>query len=205
MKGFITGLIVGGGAAMALATFGQERIAKAPGGVMDEPPAGCSAETVENNKRVGESFFQMKPGDTQAMYNILDPDYRQHNPIFKRFGEINHFHGREEFTGLMSLMRRGGAGGAFGPPPGGVRPPPGNPLYRVIADCNVVVVLQQRYLPDPQYAGKFYEAFWFDAWRIKDNRFAEHWDAATIPTPVPAFLTTPLKDMKPSGPTGGRR
>ncbi len=60
----------------------------------------------------------------------------------------------------MGMMRRGP--NPFAPPPG-PRPPQGNPLYRIIADCNMVVVLQQRYLPDPQHEGKFYEAFWFDA------------------------------------------
>ncbi len=121
----------------------------------------------------------------------MDKDYVQHNPEFKRFGEINHLHGREEFKALMPMMMS--ADGPFAPPPADA--PKGNPLYKVMADCDMIVVLQQRYLPDPQYKGKYYEAFWFDAWRVKDGKLMEHWDAAEIPAKLPEFLLKPLSEL----------
>jgi predicted SnoaL-like aldol condensation-catalyzing enzyme len=166
------------------------------GAVLAASPAGkadttCPDQaTIEANKRLATSMFQgpPKPEEIGKAGEIMDKDYIQHNPEFKRFGEINKLHGREEFMALMPMMMSGD--GPFAPPPPDA--PKGNPLYRVIADCDMVVVLQQRYLPDPQYKGKYYEAFWFDAWRVKDGKLMEHWDPAEIPAKLPGFLLKPL-------------
>ncbi len=156
--------------------------------------------TIEANKRLATAMFQRppRPEEIGKAGDVMDKDYIQHNPEFKRFGEINKLHGREEFTTLMPMMMRGD--GPFAPPPPDA--PKGNPLYKVMADCDMVVVLQQRYLPDPQYKGKYYEAFWFDAWRVKDGKLMEHWDAAEIPAKVPEFLLKPMSEIsrKPDAP-----
>ena len=149
--------------------------------------------TIEANKRLATAMFQgpPKPDEIGKATEIMDKDYVQHNPEFKRFGEINHLHGREEFMALMPMMMS--ADGPFAPPPADA--PKGNPLYKVMADCDMIIVLQQRYLPDPQYKGKYYEAFWFDAWRVKDGKLMEHWDAAEIPAKLPEFLLKPLSEL----------
>jgi predicted SnoaL-like aldol condensation-catalyzing enzyme len=156
--------------------------------------------TIEANKKLATAMFQgpPKPEEMGKAGEIMDKDYVQHNPEFRRFGEINHLHGREEFLALMPMMM--GADGPFAPPPPDA--PKGNPLYKVLADCDMVVVLQQRYLPDPQYKGKYYEAFWFDAWRVKDGKLLEHWDAAEIPAKLPQYLLKPLSQLpqKPAAP-----
>jgi predicted SnoaL-like aldol condensation-catalyzing enzyme len=153
--------------------------------------------TIEANKKLAPTMFQPsfqaspKPEDIGKVNAIMDKGYVQHNPEFKRFGEINHLHGIEEFNALMPMMLSGD--GPFAPPPPDA--PKGNPLYKVMADCDMIVVLQQRYLPDPQYKGKYYEAFWFDAWRVKDGKLMEHWDAAEIPSKLPEFLLKPLSEL----------
>lgn len=159
-----------------------------------EVAAGCPDKaTMEENKKLAARMFQQptNPNDIGKGIDMMDPGYVQHNPEFKRFGEVNHLHGREEFTALMPLMMRGD--GPFAPPPPDA--PKGNPVYKVLADCDMVVVIQQRFLPDPQYKGKYYEAFWFDAWRVKNGKLAEHWDPAEIPSRPPDFLQKPLSEL----------
>ena len=70
-------------------------------------------------------------------------------------------------------------------------PDGGDPAYVMIADGDLVTVLQKRQLPDPQNPGKFYEGFWFDTWRVKDGKLFEHWDAATIPEKIPDVIKQP--------------
>ena len=145
----------------------------------------------EANKKLAIKFMDPKTS-MEERFAIMHNDYIQHNPMFKRFGEINGTHGKEEFSLLMKTMFRNG------PPPdqakkGGPQPPAGDPKHIVIAEGDLVMILQKRFEPDPMKPGKFYETFWFDMWRVKDNKLYEHWDAATIPTPIPEFLKAPVK------------
>jgi hypothetical protein len=41
-------------------------------------------------------------------------------------------------------------------------------------------------------------AFDYELWRIKDGKFAEHWDSQRMPTPVPEFMRMPLRNMQPN-------
>ena len=147
----------------------------------------------ESNKKVVLEFF--REGITpDERYELMHPDYGQHNPIFKKFGEINGTKGREEFKLLMQTV--------FSRPPvatgpsqatAGAQPPAGDPRYLVMAEGDVVTVLQKRFMPDPLKPGEFYEAFWYDTWRVKDGKLYEHWDPATIDANnIPAFLKAPV-------------
>jgi predicted SnoaL-like aldol condensation-catalyzing enzyme len=69
-------------------------------------------------------------------------------------------------------------------------------LYKVMADGDMVTIIHQRYRPDPQHKGKFYQVFSFDTYRVQNGLLAEHWDDATIPEKLPIFLKVPVKDMK---------
>lgn len=113
-------------------------------------PTHCpDASTRAANERAAEAFF-IPSSTPDQLYGLMDPDYRQHNPIFKRFGQVNRLHGREEFRALMSArQQRSRTFGRSSAPPVG-----GNPLYRVMSDCDMVVVLEQRFYPDPQFPGK---------------------------------------------------
>jgi hypothetical protein len=62
----------------------------------------------------------------------------------------------------------------------------------VVADGNMVMVLNQQYRPDPFHKGKYYQTFVFDLLRVQNGKMAEHWDDTTIPAKPPLFLTRPV-------------
>jgi predicted SnoaL-like aldol condensation-catalyzing enzyme len=195
-------LIIG---VMAAATIiSSASVFAADGG--KQPAAACPDKaTMEANKKLVTSVFapDSREGDgIKKFYDLMDPGYKQHNPEFKRFGEINNLKGREEFMALLPFMTDAEEG-AFAPPPPDA--PKGNPLYMVLADCDMVVVLQEKYLADPQNKGKYYAAFWFDAWRVKNGKLTEHWDAAEIPKKLPSYLQKPLSQLpKPAAPPAAK-
>ena len=113
---------------------------------------------------------------------LADPSYKQHNPAFKKRAEENKVSDYEEFKAAFAGGRGGGRGPATGP-----APPPGNPLEVVTAECDIVTVIHKNFRQDPTAElGKFYEAFTFDTFRIKDGKLVEHWDSAVINPPAPA-------------------
>jgi predicted SnoaL-like aldol condensation-catalyzing enzyme len=81
-----------------------------------------------------------------------------------------------------NAARGGGAGRGAGP-----QPPPNNPIYMVMAEGDLVTVVQQRNLQDPTAPpGTWYQQYWFDTFRIRDGKLYEHWDGAVINPPAPA-------------------
>ena len=61
-----------------------------------------------------------------------------------------------------------------------------SPVVAVQAEGDFVTVLavrEMKYADDPS---KSYTTTWFDTWRFVDGKADEHWDPATLPTPVPA-------------------
>ena len=50
----------------------------------------------------------------------------------------------------------------------------------VVAEGDLVVVTYARTEKDPKDAAKTYSTTWFDMWRIKDGKAAEHWDSALL-------------------------
>jgi len=144
------------------------------------PTPGCSATPaqLEANKKVALEFF--RPGADRLA--LADPSYKQHNPAFKKRAEENKVSDYEEFKAAFAGGRGGGRGPATGP-----APPPGNPLEVVTAECDIVTVIHKNFRQDPTAEpGKFYEAFTFDTFRIKDGKLVEHWDSAVINPPAPA-------------------
>jgi len=144
------------------------------------PTPGCAATPaqLEANKKVALEFF--RPGADRLA--LADPSYKQHNPAFKKRAEENRVSDYEEFKAAFAGGRGGGRGPATGP-----APPPGNPLEVVTAECDIVTVVHKNFRQDPTAEpGKFYEAFTFDTFRIKDGKLVEHWDSAVINPSAPA-------------------
>jgi predicted SnoaL-like aldol condensation-catalyzing enzyme len=144
------------------------------------PTLGCTATPaqLEANKKVALEFF--RPGADRLA--LADPSYKQHNPAFKKRAEENKVSDYEEFKAAFAGGRGGGRGPATGP-----APPAGNPLEVVTAECDIVTVVHKNFRQDPTAEpGKFYEAFTFDTFRIKDGKLVEHWDSAVINPPAPA-------------------
>ena len=57
--------------------------------------------------------------------------------------------------------------------------PPATPprvVDHVVAECDFVAIVWKQVLPDPDDASRTWEAFTFDAVRVRDGRIAEHWD-----------------------------
>lgn len=50
----------------------------------------------------------------------------------------------------------------------------------VVAEGDLVVVTYARTEKDPKDPAKTYSTTWFDMWRIKDGKAAEHWDSALL-------------------------
>ena len=61
----------------------------------------------------------------------------------------------------------------------------GIPVVAVVAEGDLVIVVTKRSMKDPRDPSKKYTSSWFDMWRIKGGKADEHWDAATIPPPMP--------------------
>lgn len=167
-------------------------LAQAQAPVPANPTPGCSASPaqVEANKKVAMSFFALPPSDLQGRLDMIDPTYRQHNPAIKQAAEEAHVSDAQQIqTVLKGLFgpngrlngRGGGRGRGAGP-----QPPPGNQFEVVTAECDIVTIIHKNYRPDPKNEGKFYEAFTFDAFRVKNGKLTEHWDNAVINPPAPA-------------------
>jgi predicted SnoaL-like aldol condensation-catalyzing enzyme len=203
----LTRLWMGAGAALVLAACSQAQntAANQPPPPVDQAAEAAKAQLAKQaaNEMVVQDFF--KPGTTMdERLAVLSPDYIQHNPAFLRFAEVNNVtNGRDAFKLMLeTLSKLRGGGAPFGPPQGaaarGPQPPQGNPLYKVLADGDLVTVIHQRYAADPQYKGMFYEVYGFDTFRLQDGKIAEHWDDATIPTmgPMAILIREPVGKLK---------
>ncbi len=51
----------------------------------------------------------------------------------------------------------------------------------VMADGDLVTLIQRIAKPDPDHAGQTYDSFWFDTLRVRDGKLVEHWDNAIKP------------------------
>jgi predicted SnoaL-like aldol condensation-catalyzing enzyme len=149
------------------------------------PSPGCLATPaqLEANKKVAMEFFRTTG---EARVALADPSYKQHNPAFKKRAEDNKVSDYEEFkNAFLAQAARGqgpgaGRGAASGPPP-----PQGNPFEVVTAECDIVTVIHKVYRQDPTAdPGKFYEAFTFDSFRVRNGKLVEHWDGAVINPPA---------------------
>jgi predicted SnoaL-like aldol condensation-catalyzing enzyme len=170
--------------------------------VQANPTPGCTAtaEQLEANKKVVIRFFQTTGAERVA---LADPSYLQHNPVFKKRAQDDKVTDYEEFKNTFLAMANGrgpglGPGNGPGGPGGGARPPQGNPLEVVTAECDIVTAIHKNYRQDPTAdPGTFYEAYGFDTFRVKDGKLVEHWDGALINPPAPAGA--------PGGPGGPGR
>ncbi len=102
--------------------------------------------------------------DTACVASYLAPDYIQHNP--------NVASGREAFVAYFSKFWHGPLKGADLKL---------TKFDAVLADGDLVQLVQMRPKPEPGDATKTYPSFWFDLFRVKDGKLVEHWDGALKP------------------------
>jgi len=167
--------------------------------VQANPAPGCSATPaqLEANKKVAMQFFLTMGADRVA---LADTSYKQHNPVFKQRAAQNKVSDYEEFkTAFLAQPARmaqrqaqgqgQGPGQAQGQGQGqgqrrrqgmGGQMQPGNPFEIVTAECDVVTLVHKMNRPDPAAAGKTYEFFTFDTFRVKNGKLVEHWDGSML-------------------------
>ena len=161
------------------------------------PAAGCTATPAQlaEAKKTALQFFA--PGADRVA--LADPTYKQHNPAFvkgAREAGMNDYDYFKSRFGGPPAARGGGGGRPGGPAADGPTPPPGNPTEVVVAECDTVVIIHRNVRQDPTAApGTWYEAFTFDAFRVRNGKLVEHWDTAVI---------NPPGQGGPGGPGGGR-
>ncbi|MDN7431518.1 hypothetical protein [Burkholderia sp. AU45388] len=158
-------------------------------GAADGQEAGCTTDQLEHNRQLVKAFFAPERTPLDA-YNMMTPDYIQHNEGVLRFGKINNLNAHEAFLALDNFLTSNGGRPELSEEPGR---PKNEMAYKIIAICDYVTAVHRTYAPDPQNAGAYYAAYDFELWRIKEGKFAEHWDSQSLPTPLPSFLVTPLQ------------
>lgn len=158
------------------------------------------AATLVRNQQVAVQYAVKFYTATMAeMMDPLAPDYVEHAASARRFNEINHVSSRDGARLIYETYSRlRGGGPPFGPDPYGAHSPLhlGDPGYLVLTEGQCVMVVAQRFLPDPQHPGKFYESLVFDAFKVNDQgKITDHWDDSTIPSRPPIWLTEPVSKL----------
>jgi predicted SnoaL-like aldol condensation-catalyzing enzyme len=113
------------------------------------------------NKKLIFDFWRevFQTHDMTSAPKYMAEDYTQHNP--------NVPTGRQPFMDFFGRLPRQPVKAEI------------DNLVTMVAEGELVVLSFRRELPDPQSAGKTYTTTWFDMFRIKDGRIAEHWDYGT--------------------------
>lgn len=205
MAKLTTGALIGVGAVLALSACAQ---APSPPPAPVAPPVDQAAEAAkaqlgqaDQNKAIAQQLFSVSMADRAALLAKLEsPDYVDHNPTFALFDKLNNVSGSAGiqllFATRQKLNPNGGANrGARGAAASGPPPPDGNALYQVVASADSFTVIHEQYRPDPSTPGQFYPVFTFDAFKVANGKLTEHWDGATLPTPLPIFLRVPADKL----------
>jgi predicted SnoaL-like aldol condensation-catalyzing enzyme len=152
------------------------------------PVPGCSSTPaqLEATKKAALDFAFLTG---EAKIALADPTYIQHNPTQHKRAQVegtSDFESfRKTFTAQAAAPAGGAGAGGGGRGAAGPQPPAGNRAEIVLVQCDIVAVIHKVNLQDPTAApGTFYEAFTFDAYRVKNGKVTEHWDANTIAPPA---------------------
>lgn len=141
------------------------------------PAPGCSATAaqIEANKKVAMAFFTTRGADRVA---LIDPSYKQHNPVFVKRAAENKVSDYEEFkSAFLNPPNQQGGQGQRRQRPAGAAPPS---MFEVVtAECDIVTIIHKMSMPDAD--GKLFEGFTFDTFRVKDGKLTEHWDGSMLP------------------------
>ena len=193
MKQLVAGIAIGA-VGCALLGFGpvatQASVHAAHGGLGAAGRSTCSRRQEAANKAI---IASLKPG-SPAFHDLIADDYVQHSAEYARVAQINGISSKA----AVSLIERYGLGktrgrlAAMAAAPG---KPADNLAYKVIAECDFVVAVGEHWHPDPQFPGKYYPTYFFNMWRMKDGKMAEHWDPDDLPTPLPEHLMVPVSQI----------
>ena len=149
------------------------------------PAPGCASTPaqMEATKKAALDFAFLTG---EAKVALADPTYIQHNPASHKRAQEAKTSDFEEFKKTFLAQASGGGAGAGRGAAPGPQPPQGNRAEIVLAQCDIVTIIHKTFRQDPTAApGTFYEAFTFDAYRVKNGKVVEHWDDQVINSPGP--------------------
>jgi predicted SnoaL-like aldol condensation-catalyzing enzyme len=130
--------------------------------------AAHAAETPEEkaNKATVLKFWDevFDHRDVSKAKLYIDPGYIQHNP-----NAAQGLAGFEAYFGKVWPTPL---------PEDKVKP---TTFALVMAEDDLVTVVQRQPKPDPDHPGQTYDSYWFDTLRLKNGKFVEHWDNALKP------------------------
>ncbi len=115
------------------------------------------------NKKLVYDFWRIvfEGGHLDQADKYMTESYIQHNP--------NVATGRQSFVDFFSKFSK----------PQPVVDTIKAPVFAILAEKDLVSLAFIRNLPDPNDSTKTYQTTWFDMFRIKNGKIAEHWDPAT--------------------------
>jgi len=114
-----------------------------------------------NKKLVYDCWREvLEAGHLELANKYLAEDYMQHNPSVPT--------GRKGFVDFFSK---------FAKPQPVIDTIKAN-VVSIVAESDLVVISFSSKLPDPSDSTKTYTTTWFDMFRIKNGKLAEHWDGA---------------------------
>ena len=128
----------------------------------------------EQNKQLLLDFFEFTGTREERAERFLSDNYIQHNPRFLRMNEITGALGRQAWLEAIDEARQRGIGLVE---LGGIQLR--NPII-LMAEDDLVTAIYRGTLPDPDNPANTYEAFAFEAFRVEDGNFTEHWDQVTL-------------------------
>lgn len=149
-------------------------IAASQTGAQAPASAPTPTEVREANKQLVIDFFAFEGDRELRASRFMTDDYVQHNPRFLAMDRLTGASGSQAWVEAGPEAQRRGLRLVD---LGGI--PLRDPVL-LIAEGDLVTVIYRGELSDPTEPGRTYEAFAFETFRVRDGRFAEHWDQVTL-------------------------
>jgi predicted SnoaL-like aldol condensation-catalyzing enzyme len=126
------------------------------------------------NKQLVIDFFAFEGGREERAQRFMTDDYMQHSPRFLAMDRFTGASGSQAwFEVFPAAAARGGRLVALG------GSPMSDPVL-MIAEGDLVTAIYRGERDDPNTPGRAYEAFAFEMFCMRDDRFSENWDQVTL-------------------------
>src|ERR1039457_470891 len=183
VAGFCLKVMAPVGVTLVLTSLAATQALTPPAQANPAPICSVSRAQLEANRKVVLDFCR---ASGEARVALLDPAYKQHNPVVARRARQENLSDYEEASKSFLEQAHGTKHGlGLGPTP------PGNRFEIVTTECDIVTVVHSGFRHDPTGQSKFYEAFTFDTFRVKGGKLVEHWDGASLSAPSEAPVGPP--------------
>ena len=147
--------------ALFVAPVAPAQVPVTPNPNHDQLLAGGDAKAVANKRLVYDFWREVfEGGHVELADKYMAEDYIQHNPTVAT--------GRAAFIDFLGKFSK----------PKAIEPRVKAPLVQIVAEGDFVILVFAQERKDPKNKEKNYTTTWFDMFRIKDGKMAEHWDPA---------------------------